>query len=55
MEFIVDVLLNLLLLLGLFMFRWCKAHKQATLAILVVIMMIIDVLFILWRFGVLQL
>ena len=51
MELLANIIANLLLLVGLFLVRWCRAHKQATLAIFVIIMMIIDVFFILWRFG----
>lgn len=54
MELLADIFLNLLLLLGLFLVRWCKVHKQATLAIFIIIVMIIDVIFMLWRFGVIQ-
>ena len=54
MELLADIVVNLALLLGLFLLRWCKVHKQATLAIFIIIIMIIDVIFILWRFGVLQ-
>ena len=53
MGFLADIIADVLLLLGLFLFRWCRPHKQATLAILVIIMMVLDVIFILWRFGVL--
>ena len=54
MELLADIVVNLALLLGIFLLRWCKIHKQATLAIFIIIMMIIDVVFILWRFGVLR-
>ena len=54
MDLLIDIALNLLLILGFYIVSWCRNHKQATLAIFVVIMMIIDVIFILWRFGVLQ-
>ena len=54
MELLADIVVNLALLLGIFLLRWCKVHKQATLAIFIIIIMIIDVIFILWRFGVLQ-
>ena len=54
MELLADIVVNLALLLGLFLLRWCKVHKQATLAIFIIIMMIIDVIFILWRFGFMQ-
>ena len=53
MGFLADIIADVLLLLGLFLFRWCRVHKQATLAILVIIMMVLDVIFILWRFDVL--
>jgi hypothetical protein len=54
MELLADIVVNLALLLGIFLLRWCKIHKQATLAIFIIIMMIIDVIFILWRFGFMQ-
>ncbi len=54
MELLADIVVNLALLLGIFLLRWCKVHKQATLAIFIIIMMIIDVIFIFWRFVVLQ-
>ena len=54
MELLADIVVNLALLLGIFLLRWCKVHKQATLAIFIIIMMIIDVIFIFWRFMVLQ-
>ena len=54
MELLADIVVNLALLLGIFLLRWCKVHKQATLAIFIIIMMIIDVIFIVWRFVVLQ-
>ena len=54
MELFADIIVNLALLLGIFLLRWCKVHKQATLAIFIIIMMIIDVIFILWRFGFMQ-
>lgn len=54
MELLADIIVNLALLLGIFLLRWCKVHKQATLAIFIIIMMIIDVIFIFWRFVVLQ-
>ena len=52
MDFLAEIIANVLLLVGLFLVRWCKVHKEATLAIFIIIMMIIDVFFILWRFGV---
>ena len=54
MELLADIVINLALLLGIFILRWCKVHKQATLAIFIIIIMIIDVIFIFWRFVVLQ-
>ena len=54
MELLADILVNLALLLGIYLLRWCRIHKEATLAIFVIIMMIIDIIFILWRFSVLQ-
>ena len=54
MELLADIVVNLALLLGILLLRWCKVHKQATLAIFIIIMMIIDVIFILWRFGFMQ-
>ena len=55
MEFFAEIIANVLLLLGIFLVRWCGQHKQATLAVFIIIAMIIDVIFILWRFGVLEL
>ena len=52
MDFLAEIIANVLLLVGLFLVRWCTAHKQATLAIFVILMMIVDVIFILWRFSV---
>lgn len=54
MDFIAEIIANVLLLAGLFLVRWCRAHKQATLAMFVILMMIVDVIFILWRFGFVQ-
>ena len=51
MELLADIVVNLALLLGIFLLRWCKVHKQATLAIFIII---IDVIFIIWRFGFMQ-
>ena len=55
MDLLINIALNLLLILGFYIVSWCRNHKQATLAIFVVIMMVIDVVFILWRFGAIQL
>ena len=52
MDFIAEIIANVLLLAGLFLVRWCRAHKQVTLAMFVILMMIVDVIFILWRFSV---
>ena len=54
MEFLLEIAANLFLLLGIFLIRWCRVHKQATLAILIILLMIVDVVFILWRFAIIQ-
>lgn len=53
MEILIDIALNILLIFGAYMVRWCRVHKETSLAIFIIIAMIIDVIFILWRFGVL--
>ena len=34
MEFIAEIIVNLLLLLGIWLVRWCASHKNITLMIL---------------------
>ena len=51
MDFLAEIIADAFLLLGLFLVRWCKAHKQAALAVFVIMMMIADVIYILWRYA----
>ena len=46
MEFIAEIIVNLLLLLRIWLVRWCASHKNITLMILVIAAMFIDVLVI---------
>lgn len=46
MEIIAEIIVNLLLLLGIYLVRWCVRHKDITLAIFVVAMMVVDVIVI---------
>ena len=50
MEFLIELLANLLLLFGIYLVRWCAVHKDTTKAILVVAVMIVDVIFIIKHF-----
>ncbi len=50
MEFLIELAANLLLLFGVYLFRWCIRHKEATKAIFVVAMMVVDVIFIIKYF-----
>lgn len=52
MELIAEILVNLIFMLVIFMVKWGKQHKEATVAILVVGLMIIDLVFVLEFFGV---
>ena len=54
MEFLAEIIANILLLGGIFIVRWCSRNKHATFAIFVILLMIIDVIFLLWRFGIIQ-
>ena len=47
MEFIAELLANVILAGGIFLFGWCVRHKNATLAILAVALVIIDVIVLL--------
>ena len=51
MDFLAEILVNLVFMLVIFMVQWGKQHKEATVAILVVGLMIIDVVFVLKHFG----
>ena len=51
MEFLAEIIVNLIFLLAIYMIRWGKQHKEATVAILIIGLMIIDVLFVLRYFG----
>ena len=40
MEVIIEILMNVLLIVGFYMFQWCVRHKEAAKAILVAIIII---------------
>ena len=46
MEILAEIVVNLLLLFGVYLFQWCVRHKEATKAIFVVLMMVVDVIVI---------
>ena len=46
MELLAEIIVNLLLLVGVYLVRWCIRHKDITLAIVVVAMMVVDVIVI---------
>ena len=47
MEVIIEILMNVLLIVGFYMFQWCVRHKEAAKAILaaiiVITLMVLDV------------
>ena len=47
MEVIIEILMNVLLIVGFYMFQWCVRHKEAAKAILaaiiVIALMVLDV------------
>ena len=44
MEFIAEIIVELILAGGICLFGWCIRHKNATLAILAVALVIVDVI-----------
>ena len=54
MECLAEIIANILLIFGFFIVRWCSQNKHATFAIFVILLMIVDVIFLLWRFGIIQ-
>ena len=53
MEFLAEILVELVFMLGIFLFGWCVRHKNTTLGILAVALVVVDVL-VLIRLGVLK-
>jgi hypothetical protein len=51
MELIAEILVNLAFLLIIFIIRWSRQHKEATVTILLFCLAFIDLLFILRYFG----
>lgn len=47
MDFIAELIANLVLALGIFLVQWCIRHKNITLAILALILIAIDVVVLL--------
>ena len=54
MELLFEIVANLLLIFGIFLYRWCRQNKHATFAIFTILLMIVDVIFLLWHFGILK-
>ncbi len=44
MELLAEIILDVLLLVGIYLVQWCARHKEATKAIIVVILMVVDVI-----------
>ena len=42
MDFIVDISVELLFIVGAILLQWCVRHKQATYTLLIILLMIID-------------
>ncbi len=53
MEFLAELLVELVLALAIFLFGWCVRHKSITLAILAIALVVIDI-FALFKLGVLN-
>ena len=51
MELLAEIIVNLVILLAIYLIQWGKQHKEATVAILIIGLMIIDVLFVLRYYG----
>lgn len=43
MEFIAELIAEFLLLFGMFLIQWCIRHKKATLTLLLIALMALDV------------
>ena len=46
MEFIAEIIANVLLAVGIFGVQWCVRHKEVTKALLVIALMVVDVIVI---------
>lgn len=46
MDFLAEIVVNLLLVVGVYLFQWCVRHKEAAKAIFIVILMLIDIVVI---------
>ena len=53
MEFIAEILVELVFMFGIALFGWCVRHKNITMGILAVALVVVDVFFLI-RFGVLK-
>ena len=53
MEFIAEILVEVVFMLGIALFGWCVRHKNITLGILAVALVVVDVI-VLIKFGVLK-
>ena len=47
MDFIAELIADVVLALGIFLVQWCIRHKNTTLAILALILIVIDVIVLL--------
>ena len=47
MDFIAELVADLILAIGIFLVQWCIRHKNITLAILALILIVIDVIVLL--------
>ena len=44
MGLIAEILIEIVLALGIFLFQWCARHKEVTLAVLAAILVVIDII-----------
>ena len=44
MEIIAEIVAEIVLALGIFLFQWCARHKEVTLAVLAAILVVIDII-----------
>ncbi len=51
MELLAEIIVNLVILLAIYLIQWGKQHKEATVTILIIGLIIVDVLFVLRHFG----
>ena len=50
MEFLAEIIANVLLAVGIFVVQWCVRHKEITKALFVIALMVIDVFVIIKYF-----